>query len=255
MFGFTLGPADLKATMANGVAQIEPLDVAAGGGKIRLAPRLRLTPAPMEFSLPKGPLVQRVQISPEMCGSLLQYAAPVLAGVTTAQGTFSIDLDDCRIPLGDLNKANVTGRFTIHSMAVGPGKMTHELATFLNRETPAQLRNESIVPFVVVNGRVYHKDLELMFPDITIRSSGSIGLKDDSMDIVVQMPVPPKWQAGNGVVANAVRNQTISVPLRGTLAKPALDQKALADLTRQFMQRAASNVIEGGLNQLFAPRK
>ncbi|MFZ1936828.1 MAG: hypothetical protein WCB27_22375 [Thermoguttaceae bacterium] len=255
MFGFTLGPADLKATMANGVAQIEPLDVAAGGGKICLAPRLRLTPAPMEFSLPKGPLVQRVQISPEMCGSLLQYAAPVLAGVTTAQGTFSIDLDDCRIPLGDLNKANVTGRFTIHSMAVGPGKMTHELATFLNRETPAQLRNESIVPFVVVNGRVYHKDLELMFPDITIRSSGSIGLKDDSMDIVVQMPVPPKWQAGNGVVANAVRNQTISVPLRGTLAKPALDQKALADLTRQFMQRAASNVIEGGLNQLFAPRK
>ena len=88
----------------------------------------------------KGPLVQRVQISPEMCGSLLQYAAPVLAGATTAQGTFSIDLDDCRIPIGDLNKANVTGRFTIHSMAVGPGRMTHELATFLNRETPAQLR-------------------------------------------------------------------------------------------------------------------
>ena len=98
MFGFSLGPAEMKATMANGVAQIEPLDVAAGGGKVHLALRLRLTPAPMEFSLPRGPLVQRVQISPEMCNSLLQYAAPVLAGATTAQGTFSIDLDECRFP-------------------------------------------------------------------------------------------------------------------------------------------------------------
>ena len=116
------------------------------------------------------------------------------------------------LPIGDLKKANATGRLTIHSMAIGPGRMTHELATFLSRETPAQLRNESVVPFQVVNGRVYHKDLELIFPDLTIRSSGSIGLIDDTMDITVQMPVPPKWQAGGGLVANATRDQTISVP-------------------------------------------
>ena len=130
----------------------------------------------MELSLPKGPLVQRVQINPAMCGSLLQYIAPVLAGVTTAQGTFSIDLDDCRIPIGDMKKANMTGRFTVHSMVIGPGPMIHELATFMSRETPAQLKRESVVPFQMVNGRVYHKDLELIFPDITIRSSGSVGV-------------------------------------------------------------------------------
>jgi hypothetical protein len=255
LYGFPLGPAELKATMANGVAQIEPLDLAVGGGRVRLAPRLRLAPDPLEFSLPKGPLVQKVQIDPAMCGSMLQYIAPALAGVTTAQGTFSIDLDDCRIPIGDLNAASVTGRFTIHSMAIGAGPMTRELATFLSRETPAQLRQESVVPFQMVKGRVYHKDLELIFPDITIRSSGSIGIVDDSMDIMVQMPVPPKWQAGNTMLSQAMKNQTISVPLRGTLAKPALDQKVVADLTRQFMQKAAGNVIEGQLNKLFAPRK
>jgi translocation and assembly module TamB len=255
LYGFAMGPAELKATMANGVARIEPLDLAVGGGRVHLAPQVRIASTPMELSLPRGPLVQKVQISPEMCGSGLQYIAPALAGVTTAQGTFSIDLDDCRIPIGDLNKANVTGRFTIHSMAVGPGTMTHELATFLNRETPAQLRNESVVPFQVLNGRVYHKDLELIFPDITIRSSGSVGMADQSMDITVQMPVPAKWQAGNTALASAVRNQTISVPLRGTLAKPALDQRAVADLSRQFMQRAASNAVQDGLNRLFAPKK
>jgi hypothetical protein len=102
---------------------------------------------------------------------------------------------------------------------------------------------------------VYHKDLELIFPDITIRSSGSVGVSDQSLDIMVQMPVPPKWQAGNTMLSQAMKNQTISVPLRGTLAKPTLDQKILADLTRQFMQKAAGNVIEGELNRLFGPKK
>ena len=118
----------------------------------------------MVLSLPKGPLVQKVQINPAMCGSMLQYVAPALAGATTAQGTFSIDLDDCRIPIGDMKKANITGRLTVHSMAIGPGPMTHELATFLSRETPAQLRRESVVPFQMVNGRVYHKNLRTDLP-------------------------------------------------------------------------------------------
>ena len=125
----------------------------------------------------------------------------------------------------------------------------------MSREAPAQLRQGSVVSFQVANGRVYHKDLELIFPDITIRSSGSVGIADQSMDVLVQMPVPPKWQAGNTVVAQAARNQTISVPLRGKLAKPALDQQAVANLTRQFMQKAAGNVLEGELNRLLTPRK
>jgi translocation and assembly module TamB len=255
LYGFSLGPAEMKATLANGVVQVEPLDLPVGGGKVHLAPRLQLTSAPMEFSLPRGPLVQKVQIDPAMCGSLLQYAAPALAGVTTAQGTFSIDLDECRIPIGDLDNANVSGRLTIHSMAIGPGPMTRELATFMSREAPAQLRKESVVPFQMVKGRVYHKDLELIFPDITIRSSGWVKVSDQTMELLIQMPVPPKWQAGNNLLSQAARNQVLSVPLRGTLAKQTLDPKVLQDLTRQFAQKAVGNVIEGQLNKLFTPKR
>jgi hypothetical protein len=257
VYGFPLGPGQLKATMANGVAQIEPLDLAVSGGTLHLAPSLRLKSDPVELSLAKGPLARQIQVDPAMCGSTLQYIAPVLAGVATAKGSFSIDLDDCRIPLplGDMKKANVTGRLTIHSMAVGSGPMTHELAVFMSRETPAQLRQQSVVSFQVVNGRVYHKDLELIFPDITIRSSGSVGISDQTVDILVQMPVPPKWQAGNTLLSQAARNQVLSIPLRGTLAKQTVDPKVLQDLTRQFAQKAVGNVIEGQLNKLLAPRK
>lgn len=255
LYGFPLGPAEVKVTMTKGVAQIEPLDLPVGGGKMHLAPSLRLTSDPMELSLPRGSLAERIQIDPAMCGSMLQYIAPVLAGVTTAKGAFSIDLDDCRIPLGDINKANMTGRFTIHSVEIGPGPMIKELAVFMSRQAPAQLKRESVVPFQVANGRVRHDNLELIFPDITIRSSGWVTMSNQAMDIMVVMPVPPKWQVGNTVLANAVRTQTISVPLRGTLSKPALDQKAVENFTRQFMQKAAGNVIEGELNRLFGPKK
>jgi translocation and assembly module TamB len=255
LYGFPLGPTDIKASMANGAAQIEPIDVAVSGGTVHLAPRVQFTSNPMELSLPKCALARKIQVNTAMCGSMLQYIAPALAGATSAQGSFSIDLDDCRIPFGDLNKVNVTGRFTVHSMVVSPGPMVHELAVFMSREAPAQLKQESVVPFQMVNGRVYHKNLQLMFPDITICTSGSVGVADQSMDITVQMPVPPKWQAGTTVLANAVKNQTITVPLRGTLVKPALDQRVVQQLSAQFMKKAAGNVIEGELNRLFTPRK
>ena len=255
LYGFPLAATDMKATMANGVARIEPVDLPVGGGKLHLAPQLRLSPAPLELSVPKGPLVQKVQIDPAMCASLLQFIAPALAGVTTAQGTFSIDLDECCVPLDDLNKANVTGRFTVHNIVIGPGPMIRELAVFMSRESPAQLKRESVVPFQMVNGRVYHKDLELIFPDITIRSSGWVDVSHQTMEFLLQMPVPPKWQAGNSMLSQAARNQTLSIPLHGTLAKPALDPKVVADLTRQFAQKAVGNVIEGQLNRLLTPRK
>ena len=127
----------------------------------------------------------------------------------------------------------MTGRFTIHSMAIDPGPMTHELATFMSRETPAQLKSESVVPFQLVDGRVYHKNLALIFPDITICSSGWVDVVDKTMDIMVQMPVPPKWQAGNTMLSRC-RCGTRRSPSPFTARWPSrrLDQKAVADLTR-----------------------
>jgi hypothetical protein len=208
----------------------------------------------MEFRLSKGLLAQHIQIDPATCGSMLKFIAPPLAGVANVQGSFSIELDDCRVPLSDPSKADVSGRLIVHSMTIGSSPLTHELAVFQSREAAAQMRPESIVPFRLTQGRVYHDNLELIFPDITIRSRGSVGL-DETLDILVQMPVPAKWLAGNTAAAQAMRNQTISAPLRGTLAKPQLDPKAMQDLTAQFLQKAAGNVLESQLNRLFAPKK
>jgi hypothetical protein len=240
-YGFQVGPGELKAVLAGGVLQTEPLDLAVNGGRLLLAPRVRLAPKPSELNLPPGPLVKQVQITPAMCASALKYIAPVLADVSTAQGNFSIDLDGCRIPLDDPAKGEMAGRFTIHSVQVGPGPLVRELAILLGRAAPANLRRESVVPFRMVGGRVYHQGLELIFPDLTIRTYGSVGL-DQTLAVMAEMPVPPKW-IGNNVLGSALRDQTIRLPIGGTLSKPQLDRREMDRVSRQFLENAARNVL------------
>jgi hypothetical protein len=258
IYGLQVGPGQLKAAMTNGLLKIEPLDLTVSQGRMHLAPTVRMTPDPIELTLPSGPLAQNIQIDPMICSTMVKYIAPALADVATAQGTFSIDLDGCRIPLSNLAQGELAGRFTIHTMEVGPGPLIRSLAVFLGRETPAKLRQESVIQFRMVGGRVYHQGLELIFPDLTIRTYGSVGL-DQTMAIMAEMPVPPKWSQNNPIAAKALQGQTIRVPIGGTLSKPQLDQKVMQELTRQFMQKAAENMIQGEMNKqldrLFGPKK
>lgn len=248
IYGLQMGPGELKATMVNGMVQITPIDMVVCRGRMHLAPSVRLSTKPAEFILPQGPLAQQIQIDTALCGSMLKYVAPVMADVASAQGSFSVDIDSCRIPIGDLAHGEVNGRMTIHSAQVASGPMLRSLATFLDRDVPATLKRESVVQFKMIDGRVYHQGLELVFPDITIRTTGWVGL-DQKMNIMAEMPVPTKWTQKNPMAAQALKNQIIRIPITGTLGKPAVDQKAVENYTRQFMQKAAGNVIQGVLDK------
>jgi hypothetical protein len=243
--------------LAGGVLQIEPAELTVSQGKLFLAPKIRLSPQPMELTLPSGPLVRQVQINPRMCAFFLKFIAPVLADVTSAQGAFSIEMDSCRIPLSDPAKGTFAGKFIIHSIEIGPGPLIRELAVLMGRETPAKLRREGVVPFQMVDGRIYHKDMELIFPDFTIRTYGSVGL-DQTVAIMTEMPVPPKWLENNPLAAG-LKDQTIRIPIAGTLQKPQLDKSVMEQLSRQFIKTAAKNMLEDGLNkgldQLFKQQK
>lgn len=266
IYGFQVGPGELKAAMANGVLQIAPLDLAVSQGRMHLAPTVRLSPEPMELTMPAGMLAQQIQIDPVLCATMMKYIAPILADVATAEGTFSLALGDpegkrlpCRIPLSNPANGDLCGQFIVHSVEVGPGPLVRAMAVLLGREVPAKLRKESVVQFQMVQGRVYHQGLELIFPEFTVRTYGSVGVADQSLAIMAEMPVPPKWIENNPAAAQALRGQTIQIPIGGTLSKPQLDQRVLENLSRQFLQKAAENVIEGELNKqfdrLFGPRK
>jgi hypothetical protein len=189
----------------------------------------------------------------------------VLADVAQAEGELSLDLDTARMPLTHPTRAAMAGRIVIHSAQVGPGPLVRELSVLLRSPATLTLVRENVVSFQVANGRVYHRDLELRFPELTVRTSGSVGL-DGSLALVAEMPVPPKW-LGSSKLAGALAGQTIRLPIGGTLSKPKIDERTLREASSRFARDAAENVmrqeiddklkkeVDNGLKRLLRPRK
>ncbi|NLE40043.1 MAG: DUF748 domain-containing protein [Pirellulaceae bacterium] len=257
-YGFQVGPGELVARLTSGLVECDPIDVAVSEGRLTARPRLRIAPEPLELELEAGPLVEQVRINPDMCAQGLQYIAPVLAGVAAAEGRFSIHLTQCRIRFDDPARSELVGRFTVHSVEIGPGSLVRELAVVLNRATAAKLKKEAVIPFRLTNGRVHHTGLELEFPEITIRTEGSVGL-DQTMELTAEMPIPPKWLAGQRLLNTALANQTLRVPIGGTLTKPKIDQRRLDEYNRQLFGKAVENIMQDELNRqldrLFTPKR
>ena len=247
IYGFPIGQGELEARLSDGMLRISPLDLAVSEGRLKLAPSVRLSPSPAELYLPAGPLAEQVRITPEMCSQGLMYVAPVLAGVTQAQGRFSIDMDGCRLPLADFASGDAAGKLTVHSVEIGPGPLVQELAVLMGRASPAKLKRESQVEFRLVQGRVYHRGMELIFPEFTVRTYGSVGL-DKTVAIMAEMPVPPKW-IGNNPLGSALKDQTIQLPIGGTLSQPKIDSKVLDKLAAQFIRKAGEGLLRNELNR------
>ncbi len=261
VFGFQVGPGQLRLALDRGVLGASLQDLAVNEGRVRLAPEIRLAsslpstpagtaaadrPAAAADALilyhAPGRIAEQIRLNPELCAQALKFVAPVMANVATAEGRFSLDIDRCRIPLADPAQGELLGRLTIHSAEVSPGPLVAELAVLLGRASPARINQESVITFRMADGRVYHEGMELVFPDLTIRTQGWVAF-DDTLSLTAEMSVPPKWLAGNPA-APTLRSQTIRLPVGGTLKHPLIDRKVLAQTSAQFLRNAAHNLIQ-----------
>lgn len=98
----------------------------------------------------------------------------------------------------------------------------------------------------MTGGRIYHQGLVLQFPNLTMRTFGSVGL-DDSLKLMVETSVPLAWLPKNGVT-DAIRKQKMQIPVGGTLESPLLDVDELARVKTQI-GNLARGVMESGLGQ------
>lgn len=283
VYGLPVGPGRLAAALGDGAIRIEPLSLAVGDGTLTAAPHVRFDPAPSELTLPPGPLITNVRISPEVSEAMLKYIAPVLAGATQSEGQFSMHLDGTRVPLADAKKADIAGKLSVHSVRVVPGAMANEFINLARQiEALAKRRDSSLlsstlgggvgggaaqqltllnirdqeVNFKVLEGRVHHQNLEFQVNDVTLRSQGSVGF-DQTIQLTLLVPIKDEWIAKEPLLAG-FKGQALQVPVGGTLARPQIDGRAIASLTQQLLQGAAQQAIGGELNKaldkIFKPR-
>ncbi len=240
--GCDIGPAELRLCLQQGWLQCYPLETTFNGGRLRVQPHLRLDPGPPEVLLLGGPVIEQARITPELCAGLLGQALPALGHVGQVEGTMSVILEAGRIPLADPSRAEIKGSIRLHRARFGPGPLSRELAAVLKTAPPACAVRDATVPFHLVHGRVYHRDLELTFPDFTIRTSGSVGL-DGSLAMLVEMPLPVKL-LGSAKVSRALAAQTIRLPIAGTVHAPHIDRQALQAISGQLLREIAADALE-----------
>jgi hypothetical protein len=254
LYGFQLGAANLDARLNQGLLRVNPTEIAVNTGKVRLAPSLRLGPGPMELAADPGMLVDHVSITPEIANERLKYVLPIMSGVAQASGQFSVALDELRMPLDNPNAGTMAGKVTVHSIDIGPSHFLQELAPVLRQPLTASLKRESVIDFKMMNGRIYHQNLEFVFPEITVKTNGSVGL-DQTLQLTAELTLPAKLL--NLATGNNVSYQVISMPIGGTLQKPAIDSHTLGNLMKQTIENAAQNAVqqglEKGLNRLLGP--
>jgi translocation and assembly module TamB len=263
VYGLPVGPGRLAAALGDGGVRLEPLSLAVGEGRLTAAPQVRFDPEPAELTMPAGPVITNVRISPEVSEAMLKYVAPVLAGATQSEGQFSLQLDGARVPLADTKRADSAGRLTVHSVKVVPGPMAQQwvglaqqVEALAKRRDPAGLTNRQVtlltirdqqVNFRVVDGRVYHQNMEFQVGDVTMRSQGSVGL-DETIALNLQIPVQDAWIAKEPLLSG-LKGQSLQVPVSGTLTRPKMDQRAITSLSGQLIQNAAGQAVGNELNK------
>ena len=228
----------------------------------------------MELTIPPGPVLTNVRISPQVSEAMLKYIAPVLSGATQSEGQFSLQLSGARVPLADSKKADVAGQLTVHSVRVVPGPMAKQWVELAQQVEAIAKRRDLASRRPAAAGdaaddsrsagefprrrrpRVSPGDADSRSATWRCTTEGSVGL-DETVALVVQVPIQDKWIEGQAMLVG-LKGQSLAIPISGTLRQPRMDQSAVAGLSQQLLQGAAQQAIGGELNKaldkFFKPR-
>jgi hypothetical protein len=254
-FGSAAGPAKAEMHLKNGEVTCPPVQTTLDQGKLTMLPRLKLSPTELAFG--KGTTLDHAKLTPQNCDQLLSYISPALARSEQVNGEVSMIVDDgSRIPLMAVEKMEASGRITMHSVTIQGGPVIRALALLTRNNSSVALQKEAVVNFRATKGRIYHDKMELYFPDMMIRTSGSVGF-DDTLDLVVDMTIPPKWLP-NGPARDSLAKQPLRIPIRGTLSQPQIDQRAFEQMIADAIRNAAGNTIRNEIGnelQKLIPKK
>ena len=282
LYGVVLGAQQINARLEQGVVFAEPFSLAltnntqAGApqaAKLTMAPRVELNAQPMMLVLDQTTSAENIELTPELCAHWLKYVTPLMAGTATASGSLSARLAGARVPLTNPMAADLAGQVTIHQARVSPGPMAQQLLnvsqqvggliqknsnslSFLQAENTWLEIEQQQIEFQMSGGRVYHRNLEFRLGDAQVQSHGWVGL-DQSIALEANIPILDKWIGDEKLLAG-LRGKSVQIPIRGSFSQPELDQRALADISKQLIGSTAEQFIQGelqkGLQKLLGPK-
>lgn len=178
-------------------------------------------------------LLDQVIITPELVRLGLGHAVPLLAKSAWFDGRVSLQSSEIIVPLEHPIDSTGKSRIVLHEVRAGPAEpLIVEAIELISRlrNKPASLElvfvNGTQIDVGMENQRIAHSGLEAGLPKVDERlqfsSSGSVGIVDRSLDLVMLVPVPVEQIARRESVQE-LGVPKLRVPVGGTLDAPVVD--------------------------------
>ena len=263
--GLPIGAGQVAVNLRQQVATVQTATngIPVSQGLIRLQPQIDLRGDDLVLVHGQGQLLDRVQVTPEICREFLKFVAPLLSDTTNAEGVISASLEGLSMPLSDSTKLSARGSLVMQDVTIAAGPLAEQLLNSVTqlqsilkpdsreRQLKTWLKVEQqTIPVAVENGRVYHEGIKFSHDELVIRTSGSVSFEQD-LDLVANIPIAEQWLEGSRYF-EGLKGQSISIPITGTVSRPVIDQNKVrqlsADLVRNAARGAVNNVIAEKLN-------
>lgn len=184
-------------------------------------------------------VLDRVIITQELVHLGLAKAVPLLAQSTEFDGSVSLECQRITIPLDQPEEATGSAQLTLHqvrSVPTDPTVLTclDILGRLFQTEVPHELVfvDGSTINVEVGGGVIKHSGVRAGLPRVDqrlqIATSGAVGIKDRSLALDIELPVPLAQLARKQSIKQ-LGVPSITLPIRGTLDKPELDLNTLRE--------------------------
>ena len=257
-----MGPAKVAVGYQRGMVTTERIDTTLGTGRVSVRPWFdaRTQPPHLRFDPPAR--LTDVRLTPEMCRGWIQYAIPLLADATSAEGELSVEAERFDWPIGNTSAADMEGKLEIRHARVGPSEPVRQMLAVFDTVAKLQGRGgvdprrqtwlevpQQTIAWKVRRGRVYHDPLKMKIGELELTSRGSVGL-DETLDVVLSVRIPDQWLDGRPLLAS-LRGQTLVFPMQGTLDRPRISSDALKVIRDRLIESAGEELFRSGLERLF----
>lgn len=254
LLGIPVGASKLDFVLQQKIADLRTAGIPFANGSIQLNPKLDLRDEEPIIRMTPTRVIDYVALDSETAHQWLSYVAPMMADSTSAEGSFTVDIGSAAIPAFNPLGMELSGTIHLSDLQVGASPMTRQLIG-----TIKQLRNvmkpnstetnindwirmsPQSVPFVVKDERIYHEAMTIQHKDLVFQTKGSVGF-DQTLDMIAEIQIADDWIEGKPLLAG-LRGRSISIPVRGTVAKPLFDKNVIKHFSQNLVNKATGGLL------------
>jgi len=242
-FGLYITPGDVPIRVADSIATVD-LDAAANSGRLKLQPTVDLHSDPFVLSFAENTdILKNVRITNAMAESLLAFIHPSFQGTVIPGGDLNLSMQHFKWPLDKkrTDKISFAGHLKVNGLRMEVSPMLIPLLSIAGVQGSVVDFDTQNIEFKAHNGRIETSPIRMSVEDYRLILQGSVGF-DQTLAYTAQIPVTRRLVGRDGY--KYLQGTTITVPIRGTVSSPEIDEQALEEATASLVQHALQKVIE-----------